>query len=111
MKATNESNYMGKMPYTSERWRECGIWIATERGPRYTTAQVIGACAVHEVYTSNGHLDYYAITHIPTGRYIRGYGAETFARWDAEALVPVAKALNTESVKRARHVVGEVIGE
>jgi len=105
-----QSNYMGKMPYTSEKWRDCGIWIATERGPHYTNASVIGACGVHEVYTSNGHLDYYAITHIPTGRYVRGYGGEQNARAVAEALASVAGALNTTSAARARKVCAEIIG-
>lgn len=106
-----ESNYMGRMPYTSEKWRKCRIWLRTESAPRCVEADVIGACAVHEVYTSNGHLDYYAITHVPTGRYVRGYGDERNARAVAEALVPVARELNTASVSKARKVCAGVIGE
>lgn len=112
MTMVNEiDGYMGRMPYISTTWRRCGVWLRTESAPRFVEADVIGACAVHEVMTSNGYLDYYGITHIPTGLQIRGYGDKRNADHVAEALASVARELNTSSAGKARKVIAGVIGD
>ena len=111
MSETNIDGFMGRMPYTSETWRKCRIWLRTTAAPRCVEADVIGAVGVHEVMTSNGYLDYYGITHIPTGLQIRGYGDKRNADHVAEALVSVARELNTASAGKARRVCAEVIGD
>lgn len=104
-----ESNYMGRMPYTSEKWRKCRIWLRTESAPRCVEADVIGACAVHVAPYSVDGGQVYRVTHIPTGQMIIDR-YESDARAVAEALASVARELNTVSVSKARKVCAEVIG-
>ena len=97
------------MAYTNDTWRECGIWLNCENGVRYVTANVIGTCAVHSVMYDT--VQAWHLTHIPTGRVICADDFKPWVMLIAEALVPDRVALNTESVSRARRIVGEVIGE
>jgi len=105
-----ESNYMGRMPYTSEKWRKCRIWLRTESATRCVEVDVIGAVGVHVAPYTLGGEAVYRITHIPTGRAIMDRPQYSARKW-AEALVPVARELNTASVGKARKVVSGVIGE
>lgn len=105
-----QSNYMGKMPYTSEKWRKCRIWLRTESATRCVEADVIGACAVHVAPYSVDGEPVWTLTHIPTGRAIVDRPVDD-ARAVAEALASVAGELNTASVGKARRVCAEVIGD
>ena len=105
-----ESNYMGRMPYTSEKWRVCRIWLRTESATRCVEADVIGAVGVHVAPYYVDGVQAYRLTHIPTGRVIVDR-PEGDARAVAEALASVAGELNTASVGKARRVCAEVIGD
>lgn len=104
-----ESNYMGRMPYTSEKWRKCRIWLRTESAPRCVEADVIGACAVHVAPYSVDGGQVYRVTHVPTGRAIMN-GTERYARAVAEGLASVAQELNTVSAGKARRVLIGLLG-
>jgi hypothetical protein len=110
MLTMTESNYMGRMPYTSEKWRKCRIWLRTESAPRCVEADVIGAVGVHVAPYSVDGEQAWTLTHIPTGRAIVDRPVND-ARAVAEALASVARELNTASVTRARKVCAGVIGE
>lgn len=107
---TEQSNLMGRMPYTSATWRRCRIWLRTESATRCVEADVIGACAVHVAPYSVDGEQVWTLTHIPTGRAIVDRPVAD-ARAVAEALASVARELNTASVTRARKVCAGVIGE
>lgn len=105
----SESNYMGRMPYTSTRWRKCRIWLRTESATRCVEADVIGAVGVHVAPYTLGGETVYRITHIPTGCVVMDRPQYSARKW-AEALASVAGALNTTSATRARKVCAGVIG-
>lgn len=108
--ANEIDGYMGRMPYTSTQWRRCRIWLRTESAPRCVEADVIGAVGVHVAPFTIGGEQMYRLTHIPTGRVIMDRPQYSARKW-AEALVSVARELNTASARKARKVVSGMIGD
>jgi len=104
-----ESNYMGRMPYTTATWRRCRIWLRTTAAPRCVEADVIGAVGVHVAPYYVDGAAVYRVTHVPTGRAIMN-GTERYARAVAEGLASVAQELNTVSAGKARRVLIGLLG-
>ena len=96
------SPLIGKMPYTSNTWRECIIWAQHERGVVEVRADVIGACGVHP-----GGVEWH-VTHIPTGRVVAARDYKTQA-WLIAVKLAAVNGLNCESAPKVRRLVAGVI--
>lgn len=109
----SDDNYIGRMPYTSDKWRKCGVWMRMSDGTaKFAECDVIGAVALWPVTVDLGkQYTAWRLAHIPTGRWIIQRWRLDDARAVAEALASVARELNTTSAGKARKVVAEVIGD
>jgi hypothetical protein len=109
----NASPLIGRMAYTTQRWRKCVIWTRCERGERGLVADVCGSLALHPYVRYSTDTDpcriVIRLSHVPTGLAVKDFERGSDARAVAEALATVP-GINTASVGRARRLVGQVIG-